>query len=254
MRILFLGNNWVGWQIVSCLREQGEEIVGVVIHSPEKRKYGEEIIGSAGVAPSCVFDGSCLRQPETLEAIKALRPEMGVSALFGYIIRQDVLDLFTAGCLNVHPALLPYNRGAFPNVWSIIEGTPAGVTIHYIDAGIDTGDIIAQQQVSVETFDTGGSLYRKLERACVDLFIHTWPVLRSGRVTRTPQPAQAGCEHRTRDVELVDEIDLDRTYTARELINILRARTFPPYSGAYFRQDGRRIYLSLQLDARTPEG
>src|ERR1043166_2427957 len=98
MRILFLGNNWVGWQIVAYLREQGEEIVGLVIHPHEKRKYGEEILGSAGVGPSCVFDGSRLRQPETLEAIKALRPHIGISALFGYRVSQDILDVFPSGC------------------------------------------------------------------------------------------------------------------------------------------------------------
>jgi methionyl-tRNA formyltransferase len=255
MRILFLGNSWVGWHIVSWLKEQGEEIVGCVIHPPEKRKYGEEIINSAGVTPPPIFDGSLLHHPETVEAIKRLRADIGISAFFGYIVRQDILNLLPAGCLNIHPALLPYNRGAFPNVWSIIEGTPAGATIHYMDASVDTGDIVAQQPVPVTPIDTGGSLYRKLELACVELFVASWPLIRSANVTRTPQDATAGCMHRSRDIESIDEIDLDRTYKARELINILRARTFPPYSGAYFREDGRKIFLSLELkDEATPEG
>jgi methionyl-tRNA formyltransferase len=255
MRILFLGNNWVGWQIVSWLKEQGEEIVGVVSHPQERSKYGEEIIHTANVAHACVFDGSRLRQPETVEAIKALRPDIGISALFGYIIHQNVLELLPAGCLNIHPALLPYNRGAHPNVWSIIEGTPAGATIHYMDTGVDTGDIIAQRQVAVEPVDTGGSLYHKLERACVDLFSEVWASVRAGQVTRTPQPPDVGSTHRTRDVDGVDEIYLSRTYTAKELIDTLRARTFPPYPGAYFRHDGRKIYLSLQVqDGEGLEG
>ena len=247
MRILFLGNNWLGWQIVRWLREQGEEIVGLVVHPFAKQRYGEEIINSASMDPDHIFDGSRLDKAETLEAIKHLRPELGISALFGYILRQDFLDLMPLGCVNIHPALLPYNRGAYPNVWSIVEDTPAGVTIHYIDDGVDTGDIIAQRPVDVEPVDTGYTLYRKLEWSAFELFKETWPLIRSKKAPRISQGNSEGTYHRVRDVEHIDEIDLDRTYTARDLINIMRARTFPPYPGAYFRQRGQRIYLRLQL-------
>ena len=247
MRILFLGNNWVGWQVVRWLCEQNEQIVGLVVHPPHKRKYGDEIIRSAQVSPEYIFDGSQLCQPDVLEAIKALRPHVGLSVLFGYILRPEFLDLFPAGVLNLHPAYLPYNRGAYPNVWSIVERTPAGVTLHYIDAGVDTGDIIAQRQVPVEFVDTGETLYRRLEEACVELFKDTWPLIRSGRATRVSQDEREGTYHCTRDVERIDAIDLDHTYTARELIDIIRARTFPPYPGTYLMHEGRKIYLRLQL-------
>jgi len=248
MRILFLGNNWVAWQSIQWLESQGEDIVGLVIHPPETRRYGKEILHSTNVDPVCVFDGSQLREPETLRAIDALRPDMGISALFGYILSPEFLGMLPAGCVNIHPALLPYNRGAYPNVWSIVERTPAGVTLHYVDEGIDTGDIIAQHEVSVEPIDTGESLYRKLEQACVDLFRETWPLLRADQVPRKPQSLQAGTSHRTNDVIQIDEIDLNRRYTARELIDVLRARTFPPHSGAFFRHKGRKVYMRLHLE------
>lgn len=247
MRILFLGNNWVGWQVVRWLREHGEQIVGLVVHSPHKRKYGDEIIRSAQVSPAHIFDGAQLRQPEVLHAIKALHPDIGLSVLFDYILRPEFLDLCPAGVVNLHPSYLPYNRGQYPNVWSIVERTPAGVTLHYIDVGVDTGDIIAQRQVPIEPIDTGETLYRKLERACVELFEETWPLIRSGRAFRIPQNKQGGTCHRTWDVERIDRIDLDHTYTARELIDIIRARTFPPYKGAYFIVNGKRVYMQLQL-------
>lgn len=247
MRILFLGNNWVGWQIIRWLKEQGEEIVGLVMHPAGKRKYGKQIIDTAGVPPANIFDGSQLHNPETIEAVKALQPDLGISALFGYILRREFLDLMPSGCVNIHPALLPYNRGAYPDVWSIVEGTPAGVTMHYIDEGVDTGDVIAQRQVEVEPVDTGERLYRKLERCALELFRETWPLIRSGQVPRILQNKSEGTYHRVRDVEQIDEIDLDRTYTGRELINIIRARTFPPYPGAYFRHNGRKVYVRLQL-------
>lgn len=247
MRILFLGNNWVGWQIMQWLKEQGEDVVGLVVHPGNRQKYGKEIIKSSGLDSGRIFDGSRLHDPETLESIRDLRPDLGVSALFGYILRQKFLDLVPAGCLNIHPALLPYNRGAYPNIWSIVDGTPAGVTLHYIDTGVDTGDIVAQRETSVTPIDTGESLYRKLEKTCVDLFRDVWPSVRSLQLGRVVQKDQTGTCYKVKDVERINEIDLDRTYRAKELIDVIRALTFPRYPGAYFRQDGRKVYLRLQL-------
>jgi methionyl-tRNA formyltransferase len=248
MRILYLGNNWVGFQVLKWLKEQGEEVIGLILHPPELRKYGEEIINISGVDSSCIFDGSLIYQTDVIETIRSLKPEIGISALFGFILRKNFLNLMPAGCVNIHPALLPYNRGAYPNVWSIIEETPSGITIHYIDECIDTGDIIAQILVPVEPVDTGESLYRKLEKAAVDLFKETWPLIRSGKVQRiAQQDREKGTYHSIKDAERVDEIFLDCTYTAKELINIIRARTFPPYPGAYFWKEGRKVYLRLQL-------
>lgn len=247
MRILFLGNNWVGWQVARWLIQQQEDIAGLVLHPASKRKYGEEIVRDTAVSPTNVFDGSKLRQPSILASIKALQPDIALSIMFGYILKPEFIQLFPHGVINLHPSLLPYNRGANPNVWSIIEQTPAGVTLHYIDTGIDTGDIIAQQKVTVEPVDTGETLYRKLEQASVSLFQNTWPLIRSGQVQRIQQPKEAGTFHRNKDLDLIDRIDLDRQYMARDLINILRARTFPPYPGAYFVENGRKVYMRLQL-------
>ncbi|MCK4658014.1 MAG: formyl transferase [Phycisphaerae bacterium] len=247
MRIVFLGNNWVAWQVAHWLREQGEQIVGLVIHPPGKRKYVDEIISSTRVRPAEVFDGARLGEPEILEAIKALKADIALSVLFDYILGGEFIRLFPAGVVNLHPAYLPYNRGQYPNVWSIVDRTPAGVTLHYMDEGIDTGDIIAQRQVPIEPVDTGESLYRKLEHACVELFKETWLMIRSGRVPRSPQVACEGTHHRTQDVERIDAIDLRQTYTVGELIDIIRARTFPPYPGAYFVYQGRKVYLRLEL-------
>lgn len=247
MRILFFGNNWVGWKITEWLKGQGEEIVGLVIHPLSRRKYGEEIINTIGLTKSHIFDGSRLREPGFIKVIRALEPKMGISACFGYLLRKEMLDLMPKGCLNIHPGFLPYGRGAFPNVWSIVEGTPTGVTLHYMDRDVDAGDIVAQKEILVEHVDTGKTLYHKLEHACVDLFEETWPLIKSGHAPRVPQKNHLKTCHKLKDVERIDEIDLDQTYKAKELINLIRARTFPPYPGAYFRYKGRKIYLRLQL-------
>lgn len=247
MRVLFLGNNRAGWEILRWLKSEGEDIVGVVVHPNERQKFGDEILRDAVLPADRAFVATDLRRPETLARIGELAPDVGVSVFFGYILRADLLTLFPSGCINVHPAYLPYNRGAYPNVWSIVEGTTAGATVHYMDEGVDTGDIIARRQVPVEPVDTGETLYRKLEDACIDLFREAWPLIRSGTPRRIPQSPAEGTYHTVRDVERIDEIDLDRRYTGRELLDIIRARSFPPHPGAYFRKDGRKVYVQLHL-------
>jgi methionyl-tRNA formyltransferase len=245
MRVVLFANNRVGWQVAELL---GPELVALVIHPEGRRRFADEIVAASGLPAERVFDGSQLDRPEVNAALGDLAPQFGVSALFGYLLRPATLEIFPGGVVNVHPSLLPWNRGAHPNVWSIVEGTPAGVTVHYVDNGVDTGDVIAQREVAVEPVDTGESLYRRLEAACVEVFREAWPAIRAGRAPRTAQPAGAGSAHRARDLERIDEIDLDRTYTARALLDLLRARTFPPYRGAYYRADGRRIGVRIALE------
>ena len=247
MRILYLANNWLGWKILEWLTDQDEDIVGLVLHPPAKRKYGKEILKCVHWDNVGVFDATNLRDVATLKTIQDLKPDIGLSILFGYILRPNFLELFPSGVINLHPAYLPYNRGAYPNVWSIIDQTPAGTTLHYLDPGIDTGDIIAQREVPVAPVDTSATLYRKLEQASLRLFKETWPLIRAGQVTRQSQSKQKGTYYRTKDVQKLDSIELDKLYTARELIDIIRARTFAPYPGAYFEHAGQKIFLRLQL-------
>ena len=200
MRIVCLVNNWVGWQVVKWLKHRGDQIVGLAIHPLQKRKYGEEILASAGLPEECVLDGSQLRQTVVMDAIRKQRPDIGLSIFFDYILRPEFLNLFPAGVLNLHPSYLPYNRGQYPNVWSIVDCTPSGVTLHYLDEHIDTGDIIAQREVPVEPVDTGQSLYRKLEHASLEVFKETWPRILCGQIERRSQGGLSGTYHRTKDV------------------------------------------------------
>ncbi len=247
MRVLYFGNNRLGWRVASWLKAQGTEIVGAVIHPPARQRFADEIVQSTGLAPSAVFDGSRLRQPEMVSLLRALDADLGVSVSFGYLLPRRVVETFPAGCINLHTGYLPYNRGVYPNVWSIVEGTPAGVALHYIDEGVDTGDVIARREVAVEPVDTGQSLFVKLEEGALQLFQEIWPLVVSGRAPRTLQSPVEGTSHRVDDVARIDEIDLDRRYRAGDLIDILRARTFPPHSGAFFRVGGRRVFMRLEL-------
>ena len=229
------------------LAGRSEPIAGLVMHPPAKRQYGEEIIASSGLGYPQIIDGSQLHSPEVVESVSNLGADLAVSVMFDYILRPEFIRLFPRGVINLHPAYLPFNRGAYPNVWSIVEQTPAGVTLHYIDSGVDTGDIISQRRVEIKPVDTGLSLYRRLEKACVELFIEAWPGISQGNAPRRAQTGTEGTYHRAKDVARIDEINLDRSYTARELIDVIRARTFPPHTGAYFLENGRKVYIRTEL-------
>jgi len=248
MRLIYLANNRVGMEIARTLDD--DDIVAVVLHPAERRLFGDEIAAACGDAK--IICATTLREPETIAALRALEPEAALSVYFGYLLRAEFLDMFPRGVLNLHPSYLPWNRGAHPNVWSIVDRTPAGVSLHYIDEGVDTGDLVERRCVSVDVSDTGATLYRKLEDACIALFADVWPQVRAGTAPRRPQPQEEGSMHRARDLQDVGEIDPQRTYTGRELIDILRARTFPPYAGAFIRDGGRRVYLRLELEDEPP--
>jgi methionyl-tRNA formyltransferase len=250
MRLICLVNNYLGWQSLEYLREQAQ-IVAVVMHPPERAKFQTEILASARLAGAHVIPANDLRSSDGLERIARLNPEMAMSVMFGYLLKPDFLGLLPKGCINLHPAYLPYNRGAYPNVWSIVDQTPAGVTLHYVDEGIDTGDIIRQKKVEVLSTDTGETLYHKLEAAGVQLLRESWPDIRAGRIQRTPQARESGTSHKTGDVARIDEIRLAESCRAEDLLNILRARTFPPHPGAFIRSAGRKVHIRIQFEEES---
>ena len=111
-----------------------------------------------------------------------------ISYGYRHIIRKDVLDLFPQRVINLHISLLPWNRGADPNLWSFLEDTPKGVTIHLMDEGIDTGPVLAKREVEHEENDTLSSTYRRLSESMESLFIKVWPEIRGRRIKPNPQP------------------------------------------------------------------
>lgn len=119
---------------------------------------------------------------------------------FGHqgLIREPELTVFKDRIVNLHISYLPWGRGTDPNLWAWVNGEPHGVTLHYVDAGIDTGDIIAQRLVDMDESETLRSSYDKLHEAAVALFRDAWPALRNGRAPRTRQSGE-GSSYRLRD-------------------------------------------------------
>ena len=150
-RIIFAGNNQIAVDILEFLKKQkAVEIVALVVHPPKLAKKRNALIKISGLHLHRVFSGNNLNSPSTVEALRRLKPDLFLSINFRYILKPDVILLPKYGCINLHFGYLPWNRGVFADAWSIIEDSPAGVTYHLIDSGIDTGAIISQRKVKTE--------------------------------------------------------------------------------------------------------
>jgi len=248
MRILLMADHWVGWKITQYLRECNENIVGLLVHPPEYQHYSKEIIEASGILPNQIFEVGKNISRDLLKSIKQLNPDIILVVYWRYILPFEFFNIPPKGCINFHAAYLPFNRGKNPNVWPIIEGTPAGVTLHYIDNGIDSGKIIAQTEVKLDIIDTAQTVYEKLLAAFVELFMDTWPKIKAETIVPVPQTTEEGTFHWGKDFHKLDKIDLDRPYAPLELINLLRARTFPPHQAAYFIYEGKKVYVRIQLE------
>lgn len=247
MRLILFLNSWGGREVAKWLRDRREEIAGLVVQPDPDQRFAREIVQELNLPADQTWLGPQLKLPETLARIRELQPDLGISAWFAYLLRPELLQLFKHGCINLHPAYLPWNRGWHTNMWPIIDGTPAGVTVHYIDPGVDTGDIIVQKRVPVALNDTGGTLHQKLNNEMLALFKSAWPSIREGKNTRTPQDHSRATHHRRAELSSLDALDLEKSCPAGQLLNLLRARTYPPYPSAFYLQQGEKVYVRLQL-------
>lgn len=105
-----------------------------------------------------------------IEDIKRTTPDLVISYNYKYMISQDIINAMKENIINLHVSYLPWNKGSNPNIWSIVEDTPKGVTIHYVDEHLDTGKIICQKKVHFEETDTLKSSYEKLQLEIQELF------------------------------------------------------------------------------------
>lgn len=136
---------------------------------------------------------------------RVLRADFLVSHLYLHRVRPWALDRFPRRAVNLHNSMLPHNRGWHAVHWSVIDRTPSGVTIHYMDEHLDTGEIIAQREVPVSDETTLRAAWRRLQSELVSLFGEQWPAIREGRCTAGPQPP-GGSYHRESDLQAVEHL------------------------------------------------
>lgn len=174
--------------------------------------------------------------------LKLIKPDIILLAWWPDIIKEPVLSIPTIGCVNFHPSFLPYNKGKHYNFWTIIEETPFGVTLHLADKGIDSGGILFQKKITKTWEDTGESLYHKARKEILKLFYESYPKLISGNFEIQNQKKEEGSFHYAKELDDASEIFLDKNYTGKDLLNIIRARTFPPFPAAYFYDENGEKY------------
>ena len=232
--------------LVEAAPEEGaEEEVTLAVTQPDREKgRGRKIEESA--VKTCaekwnipVFQPSKIRQPENAERIRAEKPDLIIVAAFGQILSQEILDIPRLGCINVHGSLLPKYRGAAPIQRSILDGEKeTGVTIMQMDAGIDTGDMIAQEKVEIAADETSGSLYEKLAEAGGNLLIRTLPSILDGTAVRTPQPEEGASYAKMLDRRMGK---IDWTKSAEEIGRLVRGLN--PWPSAYTTLGGREFKI-----------
>lgn len=232
MRTLLCANGELGAQIARYLHAR-EELVGLVLHAPDHQRAIGATASELGVPTWTwpVVEGE-------RAAIEALAPECLLSVLFAHRFDETWLSLPSWRPINLHPGLLPHNAGANPNVWPLVDGSPAGTTLHVMSPVIDAGDLLSQHEVPTYPDDTADRLYERLMDASAELFTRTWPDL--GAITPLPMPP-GGSRHR-----LADLASLDPGPDDLAVVDRLRARTFPPY-GAEFERAGRRWRIQVSI-------
>lgn len=180
---------------VPCLQKLNDicDVIAVITQPDKKRGRGQKITFSpvkkfAEAAGLTVLQPPKVKAPEFVEELKKLQPDLIIVVAFGQILSQDILDIPIKGCVNVHASLLPAYRGAAPIHWSIIRGEKrTGVTTMYMDAGLDTGDMILKKSVDITDDMTTEELHDKLMMTGAELLVQTVRQIADGTVKRQKQ-------------------------------------------------------------------
>ena len=153
----------------------------------------------------------------------------------------------TRPCFNVHPGLNPHNRGWFPQVFSILNGLPAGVTIHKMDTELDHGPVLWQEELTIRAEDTSKDVYMRILARELELLDRHLGDLLTGNYTLTPMSSEGNINYKA-DFDALCQIDRNEPATYGAVIDRLRALTHAPYENAWFLDaDGKKVYVGITL-------
>ena len=192
MRIVFMGTPNFAVPSLKALIREGYEVVGVFTQPDRPKGRGNKLMPGP-VKVIATEAGIPVYQPERIrktgvEDLRNLKPDMCVTAAFGQILSQEILDIPPMGNINVHASLLPKHRGAAPIAYAIMTGDEkAGVTTMMMDAGIDTGDILLQDETEIGESETCGELTARLSEIGAELLIRTIREMEAGTLQRARQ-------------------------------------------------------------------
>ncbi|HEX2946552.1 MAG TPA: methionyl-tRNA formyltransferase [Clostridia bacterium] len=246
MRVLFMGTPDFAVPCLDALVENKYNVVGVVTQpdKPFGRKQSE--LKAPPVKEAAIKHGivnilqpAKVRTPEFLEAVRALEPDLVVTAAYGRILTKNVLEVPKLGCINVHASLLPKYRGAAPIQWAIINGDEkTGITTMFMDEGMDTGDILLTREIRIPPDMTSGELFDELKALGSEVLLETMKALEAGTLERMPQDHSKAVNVPMITKELGQ---IDWASKASDIHNLVRGTN--PWPGAFTYYKGSRMKI-----------
>lgn len=245
MRVVFMGTPDFAVGTLKAICDAGYEVVGVVTQPDKPKGRSKELVPtpvktaalSLGLS---VYQPRRIRNPEAIETLRRMKPDVIVVVAFGQIIPKEILDMAPFGCLNVHGSLLPAYRGAAPIQWAVLNGEKeSGVTIMRMDEGLDTGDMIAKKVVTLEKDETSGSLFDKLSEEGAKLMVETLPSVLDKTAVYEKQPEESPTAYAGMIQKGMGEIDWNRS--AEEIERLVRGMN--PWPSAYTKLDGKTLKI-----------
>lgn len=245
MKVVYMGTPDFAVPPLRALVKAGYELVGVVTQ-PDKPKGRSKTLLPPPVKEEAlkynipVYQPLKVREPEFMETLKNLAPDVIVVAAFGQIIPKAILDLPEFGCLNIHASLLPKYRGAAPIQQAVINGDKeAGVTIMKMGTGLDTGDMISRASVFLAEDETGGSLFDRLSELGAELLVKTLPSVFDGTAVYEPQPEESPTPYAGMITKQMGLLDFQKD--AETLERLIRGLN--PWPSAYTYLNGKTLKI-----------
>lgn len=228
---------------LKALYEAKYDIIGVVTNIDKPKGRGMKMVASPVKEYAIeknlqVYQPIKVRNnPEFWEEVKKLNPDLICVVAYGKILPQELLDIPKYGCVNVHGSLLPEYRGAAPIQWAVLNGDKkTGVTTMFMNAGMDTGDMILKEEVEIGEDETTGELWDRLKTIGANLLIKTVKEIENGTATRTKQPEEGTMAPMlSKEMAKIDW----KNKTANDIKNLVRGLN--PIMGAYTFLDGKKI-------------
>lgn len=246
MKLLLMADNHVGLEITRWLVNHYPEDLALIVSVADNDIF---TVARDARLP-CIEFGSNEEVVNNLRS-RHLTPDLGLLAWWPKIVKAPLLDAPKQGFINTHPSFLPYNRGKHYNFWAVVEGVPFGVTLHFVNEGVDTGDIIVQKGIPYDWEDTGGSLYVKASEAMIKIVKEAYPTIRQETIPRFRQNLAEGSFHLAKELDAASRIDLQKIYTAGALLNLLRARTFPGHPACWFNDGDETFEVRVEIKRKN---
>jgi methionyl-tRNA formyltransferase len=251
-RIALFASHTPGLEVATFLakRSQQDQVCALYV-TGEQPENDKRIIEILNLEEKNVFIGNeAILHPEHIEWFKNQKFDVIICVYWPWLLKKEIFKSVDKS-INFHPALLPVNRGWFPHVHSLIDGSKTGVTLHKIEEEADTGPIWAQKEVEIKPTDTAKEIYNRLQQEIVDLFVDKWDQIKTNEIDATPQDESSAIYHAKNEINDLDLIELSKNYSARDLINLIRARSFGNLGFAYYEENGKQIFLKLSLSEST---